>query len=136
MEGLPIQAAAVCYQLGENTPKGSEVRKILKDRDIRIIEVTENDLSQKIGYLVGAAGFEKENSVGAINKADVPTEPFLLMCFFTKELFDGFLADMKTAGVYIPLKGMLTPTNINWRLVDLIEEIGKEHAHFISLQKK
>lgn len=136
MAGLPIQAAAVCYRLGENDPKGSMVRKILKDRDIRIIEVTENDLSQKIGYLVGAAGYEKETVKRTGNAADAPTEPFLLMCFFTKELFDGFLADMKSAGVYIPLKGMLTPTNINWRLGDLIEEIGREHAHFISLQKK
>ena len=58
------------------------------------------------------------------------------MCFFTKNLLDEVLADMKQAGVYIPLKGMLTGTNIGWKLGDLIAEISKEHAYMTGQRKK
>ena len=146
-----IRPAAVCYRLEEGTPKGDAVRQILRTRNVQIIEAGEKDLVRTIGELVGAAGFlgsaagagndggaAGARTAGASRTAGVPTDPFLLMCFFPKDLFDGFLGDMRAAGVYIPHKGMLTPTNINWKLGDLIAEIRKEHAYMMnrnSLQK-
>ena len=152
-----IRPAAVCYRLEEGTPKGDAVRQILRTRNVQIIEAGEKDLGQTIGDLVGVAGVAARatgaaKSAGAAGAsrsgsasgsalgttADIPADPFLLMCFFPKDLFDGFLADMRAAGVYIPHKGMLTPTNINWKLGDLIAEIRKEHAYMMnrnSLQK-
>lgn len=130
-----IRPAAVCYRLEEGTPKGDAIRQILRTRNVQIIEAGEKDLGRTIGDLVGVAGFSGSASGTTV---DVPTDPFLLMCFFPKDLFDGFLADMRAAGVYIPHKGMLTPTNINWKLGDLIAEISKEHAFMMnrnSLQK-
>ena len=134
-EGLLVPKA-VCYKLGDDTPKGSAVQQILTRHGIGIVPVTEKDLNRQIGEIIGAAGFDSAAQTGEQSERESLTEPFLLMCFFTKKLLDEVLADMKQAGVYIPLKGMLTGTNIGWKLGDLIAEISKEHAYMTGQRKK
>ncbi|MBQ8653355.1 MAG: DUF3783 domain-containing protein [Clostridia bacterium] len=63
---------------------------------------------------------------------DVPAEPFggemLIMANLNRQQAERLLASLKQSRVQIPLKAVLTPTNVQWSLVRLHEELTRERA--------
>ena len=54
---------------------------------------------------------------------------------FSDEEIQELNARMKAQGVSMPRKAMRTKHNETWRLIDLLEEIEKEHAYFQTLEE-
>ena len=59
--------------------------------------------------------------------ADFPDE-MLIFCFLPDGLLNQMLQGLRKAGVYIPLKAVLTPSNCMWNSYIMHREIAKEHA--------
>lgn len=55
-------------------------------------------------------------------------EPMVIMCGFSNARMNLLLNAMRKAGAIVPLKAMLTPTNQNWTILQLFDQISKEHA--------
>lgn len=120
--GAPA-ARVLLYGLPKETPAGGAVREICAALGIAVTEVAPYQLLQPVGVL---AGYEGEPAQLYFGRA--PQQPVLLMAGFTSAGLDGLLAALRSGGIRIPLKAVLTETNQNWSLLALIEELQREHA--------
>ena len=108
----------------------------LKDGDLMRIRA----LSQPLGLQVKAVPPESfATPIGAMlglpvapSRAPVESggfsDPMLLMCGLDESRFNGFLRLMKGPGLpRVPLKAVLTPTNVSWSSSQLRDELVREH---------
>ena len=74
-----------------------------------------------------AAGMD----VSVSNESSVSSDDFndemLVFCFFSDSLLNQFLLGLRKAGLQIPLKAILTPSNCSWNSYMLHQEISAEH---------
>ena len=56
------------------------------------------------------------------------SDEMLIFCFLSDGLLNQMLQGLRKAGVYIPLKAVLTPSNCMWNSYMMHREIAKEHA--------
>ena len=56
------------------------------------------------------------------------SDEMLIFCFLPDGLLNQMLQGLRKAGVYIPLKAVLTPLNCMWNSYMMHREIAKEHA--------
>ena len=56
------------------------------------------------------------------------SDEMLIFCFLSDGLLNQMLQGLRKAGVYIPLKAVLTPLNCMWNSYMMHREIAKEHA--------
>ena len=89
-------------------PEGGErantFKTVLVCMGVRVKSVSGNDFAQTVGHLLGRAGFEQTQDT-----ADAPAEP------------------MRTHGVSVPYKAMVTEHNLPWTLRALYDELVREH---------
>ena len=104
-------------------PEGGErantFKTVLVCMGVRIKSVSGNDFAQTVGHLLGRAGFAQTQDT-----ADAPAEPMLVMDGFTSKRLDILLREMRTHGVSVPYKAMVTEHNLPWTLYD---ELVREH---------
>lgn len=104
-------------------------RDILKDlgqaENIGIREISMEDLDQKVGYLAGIEGFEREDVES--NHEDKYDFTFMLFKDFTNEEIFDFVKKMQEKKLYVPHKAALTQYNIKWPLRFLLDENDEEH---------
>ena len=55
------------------------------------------------------------------------SDEMLIFCFLSDGLLNQMLQGLRKAGVYIPLKAVLTPSNCMWNSYMSHREIAKEH---------
>ena len=107
-------------------PEGGErantFKTVLVCMGVRVKRVSGNDFAQTVGHLLGRAGFEQTQDT-----ADAPAEPMLVMDGFTSKRLDILLREMRTHGVSVPYKAMVTEHNLPWTLRALYDELVREH---------
>ena len=79
-----------------------------------------------------AAGMDVSVSTESNTPADDFNDEMLVFCFFSDSLLNQFLLGMRKAGVQIPLKAILTPSNCSWNSYMLHQEISAEHQRMHS----
>lgn len=108
-----------------NEKEKNILEDLCKSESIDIKEISMKDLDQKVGYLAGIDGFEKESKESDFDdKYD-----FTFMLFkdlSNEEIFD-FIKKMKEKQLYVPHKAALTDNNIKWPLRFLLDENDDEH---------
>ena len=90
---------------------------------VRCRAVCADEYSLPLGTLAGipAAGSTGDASAGSID------EPMLVMCFMLNDTFNAVLQGLRAKGMpRIPLKAVLTPTNVAWNSLQLYEELCRE----------
>lgn len=120
--------AQIILTFGLNKEKLSAVRNIAEKNNIRIKEISRADYSQKLGFLSGIQGFNKEKAI-----YNGPAFPMEMMVFsgIDSAQMNTFLTEYKQTGVpAIPLKAIITPHNVFWTAEALFNELLKEHLHF------
>lgn len=106
---------------------------LCKSENIGIKEISMKDLDQKVGYLSGIDGFEKQDKVSDFeNKYDFT---FMLFKDFSNEEIFEFVKKMKEEKLYVPHKAALTDNNIKWPLRFLLDENDDEHRTMELIQE-
>ena len=63
------------------------------------------------------------------------SDEMLIFCFLSDGLLNQMLQGLRKAGVYIPLKAVLTPSNCMWNSYMMHREIAKEHALMLQMRE-
>ncbi len=90
---------------------------------VRMIPVTAAQCQKTVGALLGLPVNAKPSSV-----LPPPKEPVLVLCGFTPERMDIFLARLRESGIPPVLKAVVTPTNLGWTFSALAIELAQERA--------
>ena len=108
--------------------KAKQIEAICRPLKIQVSKIKPSSYTQKLGYLAGISGFNRENTT--YTGAEFPSE-MLVFSGMDSDLVDTFLAKYKEASIPpIGLKAILTPHNVFWSATDLYKELFKEHQHF------
>lgn len=121
----PVQETVLLYY--PKKPKYlPKIKSIFVQLDIKFRILDASCASQKIGYLTGRAGFEKNSSGIPFTKI---SQPVMVMDHFSGVRMDVLFSYLKRAGIpSIDLKAIMTDTNADWTFFELYQEIAKEHA--------
>lgn len=118
-------AAALLWGLDRGTPKGDAVRAILKELGVVAKTVLPERLGDSAGAALGLVGMRPALMPYA---GPVPECEFMLLANFSEPLLQDFLLRSRQAGAQVGYKAVLTKTNKDWPVVNLINEVAAEHA--------
>lgn len=101
----------------------TDIQTILNAMKIELICIPNEKTKWTLAALLGLK--EKEN----IHLPYILNEPMMIFFNLTSQQIDFILQAFKQAGIpFIPLKVMVTPTNLNWSCQYLQEHIQEEYA--------
>lgn len=118
-----MQPTLLTYNLNPDT--ASRLEAVCREQGILLRAVKPFEYALPIGALAGIPV--------AKGSSGLPTGAFademLVMCHMLSHQLDAFLQGMRAGGVpRIPLKAVLTPTNVTWDSLRLHDELAREHA--------
>lgn len=117
-----MQEIVLYYHLDEKVKNIISI--ILKQLDVEMKEINENDVSQQMGYLLGLPGYEKKDN--EVNEK--LEESFLFFAHFAQEQLDILLDIFRNADIpYIPYKAMLTNDNVVYTFEQLYKNVENEY---------
>lgn len=117
-------AKVALYNLNAGTEKGDALRGILSDSGIIVRTIMPESLNDPVGAVAGLTGFRPS----LVRYADdAPSDEFMLMCNLSSAKVDELLKAMKDADLQVDHKAGITKFNKNWPLINLMDEIRKEH---------
>ena len=112
------------YNLNDDTELGHKLHEVLTGKGIPSSVIETNDLAQKVGYIAGIEGYNREN----IDYTGEPIDsPFMIMCNMPEAVLDSFLDAMMAAKVRINYKAVVTDHNKDYTCKRLLEDISREH---------
>lgn len=117
-----IAALPPAMALAWKVPEGGGLEKVCAEAGVRLRAVEEQDLGRTVAALCGLPGAEESAAPAAAD----PT-PALVLWGMDRKTLDAFLDRLRTAGVRIPLKAVVTETNRAWTFAALLEELHAEH---------
>lgn len=119
-----MDETVLLYNLKDNE-KGKAINAILPQLGIKIRHVESQDILHPVGYLLTIDGYEATTKNIEDEKIE---EEMLVIHNFSDEQIQVMLEILKNANVpLIPLKAVVTPTNVDWSFYSLYQEIKKEH---------
>lgn len=108
--------------------KTKQIESICRSLKLQTVKVKPSSYNQKLGYLAGIEGFNRENTV--YQGPDFPSE-MLVFSGIDSDMVDAFLAKYREIPIPpINLKAVLTPHNVFWSADALYKELLKEHLGF------
>lgn len=125
-----MKETVLFYHLEESIQKA--ITTILKQLDVEMKEIFQEDASQQMGYLLDIPGFEKKEE----KSEKTLTESFLFFAYFTSEQLDIVLEIFKRAEIpYIPYKAMLTNDNVLYTFEQLYTNVEHEYLQITNKLK-
>ena len=115
----------------ENETRLNAVRKALLPLHIACKVVPREEWDTPLGALVGL-----ETAAQPDLPAEELREEVLFLCGLTSAGIQLTVAALRKAGLYIPYKASLTPTNKDWTVRQLFSEIYQEHQAMHSRQER
>ena len=94
-----------------------------------VISVSEKDQIQKIGFMLGENGFEKQKP--AVTQRSFKDE-LIVISGISSDKLSLLLISIRSVLGQIDYKALVTDTNINWTGIQLFTEIKHEHKQFNS----
>lgn len=122
------------FQFEDRARKNKLLGALLPLR-LKIKEIPQEDYGKPIGYLAGVKEFvedERDFSGGTqLSQEEVLQEKLsgemLVMAGLNGDRVDQVLRALHKAGLSIPYKAVLTPSNQSWDAWELFAEVKKEH---------
>ena len=112
------------YNLDRRT--GGAIKVLCAKLRLQWREIDPADYHKPLGALLGLPA-QTEDEVSDASPALPFREPMLVMANLLRPQFDALLQGMRQQGIRIPLKAILTPTNITWTSTQLHQELQREH---------
>lgn len=109
----------------QNKERVMKIRRALLPLKFCIRQVPKSEYLQPAGFL---AGDKSVNPVKEVYDGPELSDEMLLMAGMGSQEIDALIMALRRQGVgKINYKAVLTETNRHWRIIDLFEEIKKEH---------
>ena len=115
------QPLLLTYNLSPDT--AAAVKRLCDGLQIRCRAVSPGEFALPVGALAGIPVAKPPSAP----PARIFGEAMLVICFMLSDQLDALLAALRQAGVVIPLKAVLTPTNVAWSSARLRDELAREH---------
>lgn len=110
--------------------KAKQIEAVCRSLKLQTVKVKPSSYNQKLGYLAGITGFNRENTT--YQGPDFPSE-MMVFSGMDSDTVDAFLAKYKEASIPpISLKAILTPHNVFWSADNLYKELFREHQNFLN----
>lgn len=113
----PVPETVIIYKTAENT---ESIRRIADKLNVKVIEATDRQAGETVGFLAGFGGF---SSNGSSEEAD---ESCMIFSAISGKKLDTFLAELRKSEISIPYKAVVTASNQSWSLKKLLTELIKE----------
>lgn len=109
---------------------------------ICLLEADESTLTEPVGWLAARPGMTQAEPNPRLQATDEAAEtslsestrallPCLILNGFSSAEMDQVLAVVREAGLFFPLKAVVTPTNRMWPLGRLLEELRREREQIL-----
>ena len=126
-----MQETVLLYNI-DKTDAGKAIISILEKLNVEVIIVKSSDLMSPIGYILGADNFER--GTGALT--EIPQDDMMVMAGFEDKQVDLLLQIFKEANIpFIPLKAIVTQTNVNWTFMQLLKNVKTEYMELTGMNK-
>ena len=120
------------YNLGEDSDRGAQLHSILDKLSIPYVTIEASELNQRVGYVAGMSGYFRDS---LMHTGDAPDCEFMVMCSLPEDLLDKFLEEMMAVNLRINYKAVVTEHNRDYTLIQLLEDIRREHEMYQSYLK-
>ncbi len=123
------------FQFEDKTRKNKLMRALLPLR-LKIKEVPQEDYGKPMGYLAGVKEFVERDDSDFLGAVQLVQEKVLherllgemmVMAGLNGDRVDQVLRALHKAGLSIPYKAVLTPSNQSWDAWKLFAEVKEEH---------
>ena len=100
------------------------IERYLAASGVEVRHVRSDELSEKLGWLVGLSGYEKNT----VRSFGLPfSEEMLVMAGFDQDRLNAFLRFFKERNIRrVELKAVLTPSNAAWDAASLYRHMSQE----------
>ena len=122
MKSRIIVAKPVIISYGLSVEQSDKLSGIAQKLNISHKAAAADEAGEKIGYLCGFRGFERSENAEVLEGKQC-----LMFSGIQRKELDVLLGELRAAGISVPLKAMVTPSNQSWTLSALITELEKEH---------
>ena len=120
---MAVRGSVLLYNFTDKE-RADKVKFIFVLMGIKIRSVRKEDYLQPVGALSGIADISRTDAVYDGEGFD---GEMLVICGLTDPQMDQMLAYFRREGIRIPLKAVLTPTNMHWNSLELHDELVREH---------
>ena len=103
-------------------PDPDGVEQVARRLRLRTVLVQPEQYARSLGQLAGYPAAAAEETPAL----PLPETGLLVMCGLKNSHMDKLLAALRNAGIVIPHKAVLTPTNQNWNVCRLAQELERE----------
>lgn len=117
------------YFAAGNRDREKQLEAFARAWNLEFTPVTPLQTGQQLGYLAGLAGFA-EKKLALPEMPPKVTEEVLILDGINGERLDRVLQGLRSHGMSISLKAILTPHNIGWTFAALYQELTRERAQF------
>lgn len=131
MQETVMQETVLLYNI-DKSAAGKAIISILEKLGVEVIIVKPSDLMSPIGYILGGTGFER----GSEALTTIPQDDMMVMAGFEDKQVDILLKIFKEANIpFIPLKAIVTQTNVNWTFIHLLQNVKNEYIELTGMNK-
>ncbi len=118
-----MQETILVYKLDSKIQ--SIIERIASQLGIQVLEIKEEDICQKMGYILSYDGFERLNDIEIEGSMD---KEFLFFAHMSDAQLDILLDVFKAASIpMIPYKAKLTESNIDYLFYQLYRNVEHEY---------
>ena len=128
MRDIEMQTTVLSFNISAAHMPALHAAAAQVDADVNT--VVPADFSQSVGALLGILPRRKEICLAPFG------EEMIVMAGFERAQMETFLDILKSKGVVIPYKAMLTPTNLSWQCDALMEALRQEHEQIKRMREK
>ncbi|OUP77188.1 DUF3783 domain-containing protein [Erysipelatoclostridium sp. An173] len=126
-----MQETVLLYNI-DKTEAGKAIISILEKLNVEVIIVKTSDLMSPIGYILGIEDYQR----GTEALTSIPHDDMMVLAGFEDGQVDILLQIFKEANIpFIPLKAIVTKTNIDWTFKQLLENVKKEYLEFTGMKQ-
>lgn len=126
-----MEETVLLYNIDKTEP-GKAMISILKKLDVKVVIVKTKDLMNPVGYLLGNGDYKRSTD----KIKEVPQDEMMVLSGFDDKQVDVLLQIFQKANIpFIPLKAIVTETNIEWSFLQLLNNVKNEYMHLTGMNK-
>ena len=129
----PVEGCALIWNYSSQQEGWPALQAACEQHGLRLQPVDTSHVGHTIGALCQLKDASPVATLQHLEETTYP--PALILHGLERKKLDGFLKQLHAGQVKIPLKAMVTPSNQNWTLANLLQELCREREEFAKRAK-